>query len=67
MTKFYVLQQTRIDNMVLRIVDFLKSQPNFIATYDKVKAECNVVSQKTFKQLQLKKVCDTNLVSYQLI
>lgn len=49
--------------MVSRIVDFLKSQPNYVASYEQVKSECNVSVAKTFKQPQLKKFCDTNLVS----
>lgn len=52
-----------IDEMVSSIVDYLKKQPNLIASYDQVKAECNISFSKTFKQPQLKKFCDTNLVS----
>ena len=51
-----------IDVMVSRIVDYLKSQPNLLASYDQVKAECNISLSKTFKQPQIKKICDTNLV-----
>lgn len=49
--------------MVSGIVDFLKSQPNYLASYDQVKSECNISLAKTFKQPQLKKFCETNLVS----
>lgn len=52
-----------IDVMVARIVEFLKVQPKLLASYEQIKTECNISSAKTFKQPQLKKVCDTNLVS----
>jgi len=51
-----------IDVMVSRIVDYLKTQPNLLASYEQVKSECNISLAKTFKQPQLKKYCDTNLV-----
>lgn len=51
-----------IDAMVSRIVEYLKSQPNALASYDQVKSECNISLSKTFKQPQIKKICDTNLV-----
>lgn len=62
LNRFFVKRQSMIDVMVSRIVDYLKSQPNFLASYDQVKAECNISLSKTFKQPQIKKICDTNLV-----
>lgn len=63
LVRFFVQRQTMIDGMVSSIVDYLKIQPNLLASYDQVKAECNISFSKTFKQPQLKKFCDTNLVS----
>lgn len=63
LVRFFVKRKSMIDEMVTRIVDYLKSQPNLLASYDQVKAECNISLAKTFKQPQLKKYCDTNLVS----
>lgn len=62
LNRFFVKRQSMIDVMVSRIVDYLKSQPNSLASYDQVKAECNISLSKTFKQPQVKKICDTNLV-----
>jgi len=62
LNRFFVKRQSMIDLMVSRIVDYLKSQPNLLASYDQVKAECNISLSKTFKQPQVKKICDTNLV-----
>lgn len=63
LVRFFVKRKSMIDEMVTRIVDYLKSQPNLLASYDQVKAQCNISLAKTFKQPQLKKYCDTNLVS----
>lgn len=63
LVRFFIKQQSIIDVMVSKIVDYLKKQPNQIATYDQVKTACSVSLAKTFKQPQLKKLCDTNLVS----
>lgn len=62
LNRFFVKRQSMMDVMVSRIVDFLKSQPNSLASYDQVKAECNISLSKTFKQPQIKKICDTNLM-----
>jgi len=51
-----------IDEMVSRIVEYLKMQPKFLASYKQVKSECNISIAKTFKHPRLKKYCDTNLV-----
>ncbi|XP_050532028.1 general transcription factor 3C polypeptide 1 isoform X2 [Daktulosphaira vitifoliae] len=59
--RFFVKQQSVIEVMVEKIVEFLKKQPNQIATYDQVKSTCSVSLAKTFKQPQLKKFCNTNL------
>lgn len=63
LTRFFVKQQSMIEVMVENIVEFLKKQPNHIATYEQVKSSCNVSFAKTFKQPLLKKFCNTNLVS----
>ncbi|VVC36367.1 Winged helix-turn-helix DNA-binding domain,B-block binding subunit of TFIIIC [Cinara cedri] len=62
LVRFFVQRQTMIDEMVSSIVDYLKLQPNLLASYDQVKAACNISFSKTFKQPQLKKYCDTNLM-----
>ncbi|XP_050429268.1 uncharacterized protein LOC126838682 [Adelges cooleyi] len=62
LVRFFIKQQSIIDVMVSKIVDYLKKQPNQIATYDQVKTACSVSLAKTFKQPQLKKLCDTNLI-----
>lgn len=64
LVRFFVQRQSMIDVMVSKIVEYLKSQPNAIASYEQVKAECSISLSKTFKQPQLKKLCETNLVSY---
>jgi hypothetical protein len=60
--KFFVKRQTTIDVIVSKIVDYLKTQPNSLASYDQIKAVCNIKLSKTFKQPQVKKCCDTNVV-----
>lgn len=62
LNRFFVKRQSMIDAMVSRIVEYLKSQPNSLASYDQVKSECNISLSKTFKQPQIKKICDTNLM-----
>ncbi|XP_060881475.1 uncharacterized protein LOC132952960 isoform X5 [Metopolophium dirhodum] len=62
LNRFFVKRESMIDVMVSRIRDYLKSQPNSLASYDQVKAECNISLSKTFKQPQIKKICDTNLL-----
>lgn len=61
--RFFVQRQSMLDVMVSKIVDYLKSQPNHLAPYDQVKIDCKINSAKIFKQPQLRKLCDTNLVS----
>lgn len=63
LSRFYVQRQSVLDILVSRIIDYLKKQPNQLATYEQVKTDCNINISKTFKQLQLRKLCDTNLVS----
>lgn len=63
LAKFFVKRQTTIDVLLSKIVDYLKTQPNSLASYDQVKAVCNIKLSKAFKQPQIKKFCDTNLVS----
>ncbi|XP_025417510.1 general transcription factor 3C polypeptide 1 isoform X2 [Sipha flava] len=60
--KFFVKRQTTIDVIVSKIVDYLKTQPNSLASYDQIKAVCNIKLSKTFKQPQVKKCCDTNVI-----
>lgn len=62
LTKFFVKQEPVIDQMVSKIINFLKLQPNFTASYQHTKTECGISSAKTFKLPLLKKFCDTNLV-----
>lgn len=64
LVNFFVKRQSTIDVIVSKIVDYLKTQPNSLASYDQVKSVCNIKLSKTFKQPQVKKYCDTNLVSY---
>lgn len=63
LVRFFVKQQSVIDVMVGKIVEYLKLQPNLLASYEQLKSEFSISSSKTFKQPQLKKLCDTNLVS----
>lgn len=63
--RFFIYRQANVDIMVSKIVDYLKSKPNLLASYEQVKTQCNISLAKTFKQPQLKKLCDTNLVSQQ--
>lgn len=62
LARFFIKKQSKIDKMVSRIVEYLKIQPNLLASYEQVKSECNISLAKTFKLPQLKKYCDTNLV-----
>lgn len=64
LVRFFVQRQSTIDIIVSKIVEYLKLQPNNIAPYEDIKTECNLTVSKTFKLPQLKKFCDTNLVSH---
>lgn len=65
LSRFFIERQAKIDVMVIKIIDYLKSKPNMVASYEQVKSQCNISFAKTFKQPQIKRVCDTNLVSVQ--